>query len=181
MLRRTSQLGEIQHRHFWDFEAAAASYAKARELNPGSASVRSAYSRFLSKSAVSPNPLRSGDRVRAGSEIRARRVLPRDSLHPRRQISRAADAAIEDAARRLSRTTLTCPGWKRTGTSEWELPQSARVGRPGRACVPAIVVVGHRAASAGPTEQARAALERAHRHRRRGRRVSNRRGLRAME
>ena len=43
------QLGEIQHRHFWDFETAAESYAKARELNPGSASVRSAYSRYLSK------------------------------------------------------------------------------------------------------------------------------------
>ncbi|MGI9205222.1 MAG: tetratricopeptide repeat protein [Woeseiaceae bacterium] len=43
-------LGEIQHRHFWDFEDAASSYQKALELNPGNAGAHSAYSRFLSKS-----------------------------------------------------------------------------------------------------------------------------------
>jgi Tfp pilus assembly protein PilF len=42
-------LGEIQHRHFWDFDDAANSFAKALHLNPGSAEVHSAYSRFLSK------------------------------------------------------------------------------------------------------------------------------------
>jgi tetratricopeptide (TPR) repeat protein len=43
-------LGEIQHRHFWDFEAAAESYAKALDLSPGSAAAHAGYSRFLSKS-----------------------------------------------------------------------------------------------------------------------------------
>ena len=43
------QLAEIQHRHFWDFERAAESYGRALELNPGSALVHTAYSRFLSK------------------------------------------------------------------------------------------------------------------------------------
>lgn len=43
-------LGEIQHRHFWDFDDAAESYAKALDLNPGSAAAHAAYSRFLSKS-----------------------------------------------------------------------------------------------------------------------------------
>lgn len=42
-------IGEIQHRHFWDFDAAEQSYAKALSLNSGSASSHSAYSRFLSK------------------------------------------------------------------------------------------------------------------------------------
>jgi len=44
------QLGEVQHRHFWAFEEAATSYLRAIELNPGSATAHSAYSRFLSKS-----------------------------------------------------------------------------------------------------------------------------------
>jgi TolB-like protein/DNA-binding winged helix-turn-helix (wHTH) protein/Tfp pilus assembly protein PilF len=43
-------LGEIQHRHFWNFADAAKSYQRALELNPGNAGVHSAYSRFLSKS-----------------------------------------------------------------------------------------------------------------------------------
>jgi TolB-like protein/DNA-binding winged helix-turn-helix (wHTH) protein/Tfp pilus assembly protein PilF len=43
-------LGEIQHRHFWDFAAAAESYAKALDLSPGSAAAHASYSRFLSKS-----------------------------------------------------------------------------------------------------------------------------------
>lgn len=44
------QLGEVQHRHFWDFDDAALSYAKALELSPGSAATHAAFSRFLSKS-----------------------------------------------------------------------------------------------------------------------------------
>lgn len=44
------QLAEIQHRHLWDFPAAATSFERALELRPGSATVRAAYSRFLSKS-----------------------------------------------------------------------------------------------------------------------------------
>lgn len=44
------QLGEIQHRHFWDFDDARRSYTRALELSPGSASAHSAFSRFLSKS-----------------------------------------------------------------------------------------------------------------------------------
>jgi len=43
------ELGEIEHRHFWDFAAAADSYEKALEINPGSAGVHAAVSRFLSK------------------------------------------------------------------------------------------------------------------------------------
>ena len=43
------QIGEIQHRHFWDFEDAASSYNRAIEINPGSASAHSAYGRFLAK------------------------------------------------------------------------------------------------------------------------------------
>lgn len=43
------QLGEIQHRHFWNFDDAQDSFARALRLNPGSAGVRAAYSRFLSK------------------------------------------------------------------------------------------------------------------------------------
>ena len=44
------QIGEIQHRHFWEFEGAAETYQRAIELNPGSAPAHSAYSRFLAKS-----------------------------------------------------------------------------------------------------------------------------------
>ena len=43
------QIGEIQHRHFWEFEDAADSFRQALEINPGNASVHSAFSRFLSK------------------------------------------------------------------------------------------------------------------------------------
>lgn len=43
------QLGEIQHRHFWNFADAHTSYRRAIEISPGSAGVRAAYSRFLSK------------------------------------------------------------------------------------------------------------------------------------
>ncbi len=46
------QIGEIQHRHFWDFEGAAASYQQALAINPGSAAVHSAYSRFLAKAGA---------------------------------------------------------------------------------------------------------------------------------
>jgi Tfp pilus assembly protein PilF len=55
------QLGEIQHRHFWDFDAAAESYAMALELNPGSASVRSAHSRFLSKAGAFEQSVREAE------------------------------------------------------------------------------------------------------------------------
>ena len=44
------QIGEIQHRHFWEFEAAANSYQQAVAINPGSASAHAAYGRFLAKS-----------------------------------------------------------------------------------------------------------------------------------
>lgn len=43
------QIGEIQHRHFWNFEDAETSYRQAIAINPGSAAAHSAYSRFLSK------------------------------------------------------------------------------------------------------------------------------------
>ena len=43
------QIGEIQHRHFWNFADAAESYRQAMAINPGSASAHSAYSRFLAK------------------------------------------------------------------------------------------------------------------------------------
>ncbi|NKB32799.1 MAG: tetratricopeptide repeat protein [Pseudomonadales bacterium] len=42
-------IGEIQHRHFWNFEDAENSYSQALSLNSGSAEAHSAYSRFLSK------------------------------------------------------------------------------------------------------------------------------------
>ncbi len=44
------QIGEIQHRHFWEFDAAAESYRRAMAINPGGASAHSAYGRFLAKS-----------------------------------------------------------------------------------------------------------------------------------
>lgn len=43
------QLGEIQHRHFWNFSDASESYRKALKLNPGSAEAHPAYGRYLSK------------------------------------------------------------------------------------------------------------------------------------
>ncbi|MEE4661201.1 MAG: winged helix-turn-helix domain-containing protein [Halieaceae bacterium] len=52
------QIGEIQHRHFWNFDDAADSYRKAMEINPGGASAHSAYSRFLAKAG------RDGEAVR---------------------------------------------------------------------------------------------------------------------
>lgn len=52
------QLGEIQHRHFWLFDDAATSYQQALEINPGNASVHSAYSRFLSKYGRQPEAVR---------------------------------------------------------------------------------------------------------------------------
>ncbi|MDX1480257.1 MAG: winged helix-turn-helix domain-containing protein [Woeseiaceae bacterium] len=42
-------LAEVQHRHLWDFDSAAESYAKSLELAPGIAVSHAAYSRFLSK------------------------------------------------------------------------------------------------------------------------------------
>lgn len=44
------QLAELQHRHFWDFDAAADSFDRALELAPDSAELQGAYSRFLAKS-----------------------------------------------------------------------------------------------------------------------------------
>jgi tetratricopeptide (TPR) repeat protein len=55
------QLGEIQHRHFWDFDDASDSFDKALELNPGSASARSAFSRFLSKSGEFEQSIREAE------------------------------------------------------------------------------------------------------------------------
>ena len=42
-------LAELQHRHFWDFDEAQASFEKAFAINPEKADTLSAYSRFLSK------------------------------------------------------------------------------------------------------------------------------------
>ncbi|MGI9236108.1 MAG: winged helix-turn-helix domain-containing protein [Woeseiaceae bacterium] len=55
------QLGEIQHRHFWDFDDAFESYKRGLELNPGSASARSAFSRFLSKSGEFEQSIREAE------------------------------------------------------------------------------------------------------------------------
>ncbi len=44
------QLAELQHRHFWDFEAAAESFERGLQLAPDSAELQGAYSRFLAKS-----------------------------------------------------------------------------------------------------------------------------------
>lgn len=55
------ELGEIQHRHSWDFEAAAESYARAEEYSPGSAVVHSAYSRFLSKAGRFDDSVREAE------------------------------------------------------------------------------------------------------------------------
>jgi TolB-like protein/DNA-binding winged helix-turn-helix (wHTH) protein/Tfp pilus assembly protein PilF len=96
------QIGEIQHRHFWDFEAAADSYHQAIEINPGSASARSAYSRYLAKAgrdgeavveagvALDLNPLSTNAAAslvtrlsRAGQLPEARRLLDDfKSRHP---------------------------------------------------------------------------------------------------
>lgn len=88
------QIGEIQHRHFWDFEDAASSFQRAIEISAGNASARSAYSRFLSKAgqqeaavreasiAIDLNPLSPGARssltyrlIRAGDLTTARESL----------------------------------------------------------------------------------------------------------
>lgn len=42
-------LAELQHRYFWDFDEARASFEKAFAINPEKADTLSAYSRFLSK------------------------------------------------------------------------------------------------------------------------------------
>ena len=55
------QLGEIQHRHFWDFADAAEYYDRALELAPGSASAHSAFSRFLSKSGDFERSIREAE------------------------------------------------------------------------------------------------------------------------
>ena len=55
------QLGEIQHRHFWNFDDAAESYARALELKPGSASAHTAYSRFLSKAGEFVQSIREAE------------------------------------------------------------------------------------------------------------------------
>lgn len=87
------QLGEIQHRHFWAFEEAAASYAKAIELNPGSASAHSAYSRFLSK---------SGEFAAAVNEARVALDLdPRSSSSATSLAIRLTRARELDEARRV--------------------------------------------------------------------------------
>jgi len=88
------EIGEIQHRHFWEFEDAAASYQRAIAISPGDASARSAYSRFLSKAgqqaeavseariAIDLNPLSAGARssltlrlIRAGDLAAGRESL----------------------------------------------------------------------------------------------------------
>lgn len=55
------QIGEIQHRHFWNFEDAADSYRKAMEINPGGASAHSAYSRFLAKAGKDGEAVREAE------------------------------------------------------------------------------------------------------------------------
>lgn len=80
------QLGEIQHRHFWDFDAAAESYARALELSPGSASARSAYSRFLSKAGEFEQSVREAEiaqdldpkSAQAASSLAIRQIRARD-------------------------------------------------------------------------------------------------------
>ncbi len=88
------EIGEIQHRHFWEFDDAASYYQRAIEASPGDASARSAYSRFLSKAGLQPeavsearvaidlNPLSAGARssltlrlIRAGDLEAARQSL----------------------------------------------------------------------------------------------------------
>ncbi len=96
------QIGEIQHRHFWEFDAAAESYRQAMAINPGGASAHSAYGRFLAKSgreeeavaeariALDLDPLSANAAsslvvrlVRAGRLQEARRVLDDFKLrHP---------------------------------------------------------------------------------------------------
>ena len=80
------QLAEIQHRYLWDFDSAAESYGRALELRPGSAVVRAAHSRFLSKAglfaraaeesriALDLNPRSTG----AGTSLALRLIKSRD-------------------------------------------------------------------------------------------------------
>ncbi len=96
------QIGEIQHRHFWEFGAAEESYQRAMAINPGDASAHSAYGRFLAKSgqgteavreariALDLDPLSASAAsslvvrlLRAGELLEARTVLDQlKALHP---------------------------------------------------------------------------------------------------
>lgn len=86
------QLGEIQHRHFWDFTSAARSYAMALELAPGSAGAHAAFSRFLSK---------TGDFEGAVNEAEAA-----VDLDPRSAQSLSSLAIRQIRARRLDKARI---------------------------------------------------------------------------
>ena len=67
------QLAELQHRHFWDFAGAQASFDRALALIPGSGDVYSAYSRFLAKSGQ-PGAALASAREAAAMDPRSTRV-----------------------------------------------------------------------------------------------------------
>ncbi|MEO1082151.1 MAG: tetratricopeptide repeat protein [Pseudomonadota bacterium] len=62
------QLAELQHRHFWDFDAAAESFERALQLAPDSAELQGAYSRFLAKSGKHETAVRA---ARAAAKLDA--------------------------------------------------------------------------------------------------------------
>lgn len=99
------QLGEIQHRHFWDFDAAAESYATALEMNPGSAGARSAYSRYLSKAGEFEQSVREAEiaqdldpkSAQAASSLAIRQIRARDLDRARTVIDAMTQMHPDDA------------------------------------------------------------------------------------
>ncbi|MGI9265597.1 MAG: tetratricopeptide repeat protein, partial [Gammaproteobacteria bacterium] len=99
------QLGEIQHRHFWDFDAAAESYARALELSPGRAGARSAYSRFLSKAGEFEQAVREAEIAhdldpkssQAASSLVIRQIRARDLEQARTVIDAMTQMHPDDA------------------------------------------------------------------------------------
>lgn len=94
------QLAEMQHRHFWDFEAAAESYRLAVELMPESAEMHGAYSRFLAKSGRHPEAV---SQARAAFELDCESAPILSNLTLRLIKARELDDA-QDAVSRLRDT-----------------------------------------------------------------------------
>lgn len=98
-------LGEIQHRHFWDFDDAAESYAKALDLNPGDAAAHAAFGRFLSKSGDFEQSIREAKialdldpkSARAASSLATRQIRARQLEEARAVIDTLAIAHPENA------------------------------------------------------------------------------------
>ena len=99
------QLGEIQHRHFWDFNDAAESYTLALQLNSGSADAQAAYGRFLSKIGKFDQAIEAAEialdldpkSARAASSLAIRQIKARQLANGRQVIDALTAARPEHA------------------------------------------------------------------------------------